>query len=165
MIYADYIWQWIWQIFNNLLWKLSLHPTHILLHNLSVPYLMFHFSRLPRVSPKHEKARCEPVQPMDGSQILQVVFLGEDEDHGVVSVTATGMHLDKDMVNNIYNIVNNKPSMSWPVTTSTLYLVLVRFQSQSHHHLYSHLHNSISSITISSLPNCLIRSGTSSATR
>ena len=52
---------------------------------------------------------------MDGSQILQVVFLGEDEDHGVVSVTATGMNLDKDMVNNIYNIINNKLSMSWPV--------------------------------------------------
>ncbi len=32
---------------------------------------------------------------MNSSKILEVVFLGENEDNGIVSISTTGMHLNK----------------------------------------------------------------------
>ena len=43
---------------------------------------------------KHEEAGGEPVKPVDGPQVLQVVFLGEDEHYCVVSVSAARMDLE-----------------------------------------------------------------------
>ena len=43
---------------------------------------------------KHEEAGGEPVKPVDGPQVLQVVFLGQDEDHSVVTIAAAWMHLE-----------------------------------------------------------------------
>ena len=79
--------------FKNLLGKLALNTANILLENLSVSYLLLHLSCLPRVSSKHEQAWCEPVQAVDCPQVLQVVFLGQDEDHGVMTVATTRVNL------------------------------------------------------------------------
>ena len=44
---------------------------------------------------KHEEAGSEPVQPVDGPQVLQVVFLGQDEDHCVVAIAAAWVDLEE----------------------------------------------------------------------
>ena len=77
----------------DLLWELPLHPTDILLENLSVSYLLLHLSCLPRVSSEHQQAWCESVQAVDCSQVLQVVFLSQYEDHSVKAVSSTRVHL------------------------------------------------------------------------
>ena len=81
--------------------ELSLHPAHVLLQHLSVPDLLLHLPRLPRVPPEHEEARGEPVQPVDGPEVLEIVFLGENEDHGVMAVSPTGMYLSSPIVGRI----------------------------------------------------------------
>ena len=41
---------------------------------------------------------------MDGSQVLEIIFLGQDEDHSVVTVSATRMDLqEKDVVSSSQN--------------------------------------------------------------
>ena len=79
----------------NLLWKLSLDSADIFLEDLSVTNLLLHLPGLARVATKHEQTRGESVQTVDGAQVLEVAFLGQDEDHSVVSVAATRMDLHK----------------------------------------------------------------------
>ena len=81
------------EISTNLLRKLSIHSTNVFLQNESVADLLLHLPRLPGVPPEHEEPRGEPVQPVDGPEVLQIVFLGQDEDHSVVPVSATRMYL------------------------------------------------------------------------
>lgn len=73
--------------------KLSLDAAHVLLLDLSVPDLVLHLARLFRAAAEQQQARSEPVQPMNGAQILQVVLFGQDEDHRVVPVSTARMHL------------------------------------------------------------------------
>lgn len=61
--------------------------------NLSISYLVLHLPRLLRRPTEQENAAGQPVQPMNGPEILQVVLLRQDEDHGVVPVTTAWMHL------------------------------------------------------------------------
>ena len=44
---------------------------------------------------KHEEAGSEPVQPVDGPQVLQVVFLGQDEDYRVMAIAAAWVDLQE----------------------------------------------------------------------
>ena len=78
-----------------LLREFSVDPADILFEDLSVPDLLLHISCLFRIAAKHEEPRCEPVQPVDRPQVLQVVFLGKDENHSVVTISATWMDLEK----------------------------------------------------------------------
>lgn len=93
--------------------ELALDPADILLEDLAVPDLLLHLTRLARIPKtgwriklrshytpemelpaKHEEAGGEPVKPVDGPQVLQVVFLGQDEDHSVVAIAAAWVHLE-----------------------------------------------------------------------
>ena len=78
----------------NLLWKFSLHSAHIFFEHLTISDLLFHISGFLGISSEHEKPGCEPVQAMDGPKVFQVVFLGQDENHCVVTVATTRMDLD-----------------------------------------------------------------------
>jgi len=60
---------------------------------LSISYLVLHLPRLFRRSTEQEYAAGQPVQPVNGPEILQVVFLRQDKDNGVMPVTAARMHL------------------------------------------------------------------------
>ena len=60
----------------DLLWELPLHPTHVLLQHQPVPDLLLHLPRLPGVPPEHQEAGGQPVQPVDGPEVLEIVFLG-----------------------------------------------------------------------------------------
>ena len=78
-------------------------------HHLPIPYLLLHLSSFPRVPPKHQQSRGEPVQPVDCPQVLQAKLLhrircqtrkttglshlGEDEDDGVMPVPPARMDL------------------------------------------------------------------------
>ena len=42
---------------------------------------------------EHEKSGCEPVQPVDGPEVLQVVLLGKDEHYSVVTVPTAWVNL------------------------------------------------------------------------
>ena len=81
------------EISTNLLRKLSIHSTYVFLQNESVADLLLHLPRLPGVPPEHEETRGEPVQPVDSPEVLQIVFLGQNEDHSVVTVSATRVNL------------------------------------------------------------------------
>ena len=81
------------EIWTNLLWKLSVNSTNVFLEDESVPDLLLHLPRLPGVPPEHEETRSEPVQSVDGPEVLQIVFLGKNEDHSVVPVSPTRMYL------------------------------------------------------------------------
>lgn len=61
--------------------------------HLSVPNLMLHLSRFLRRPAKQQNSAGEPVESVDGPQILQVVFLGQYENDRIVSVATTGMYL------------------------------------------------------------------------
>lgn len=67
--------------------------THAYATNLSISYLVLHLSRLLWRSTEQENAAGQSVQPVNGPEILQVVLLRQDEDHGVVPVTTARMHL------------------------------------------------------------------------
>lgn len=54
---------------------------------------MLHLPRLLRRSTEQENAASQPVQPVNSPEILQVVLLRQDENHGVVPVTTARMHL------------------------------------------------------------------------
>ena len=77
------------------LWELALDPADVLLEHLPVPDLLLHVAGLARVAAEHEQPRGEPVQTVDGAQVLQVVLLGQDEHHGVVAVPPAGVHLEE----------------------------------------------------------------------
>ena len=64
------------EISTNLLWKLSIHSTDVFLQHESVPDLLLHLPRLPGVPPEHQEAGGQPVQPVDGPEVLEIVFLG-----------------------------------------------------------------------------------------
>ena len=88
----------------SLLWKLSLNSADVLLEDLSVSDLLLHLPSLPRIATKHQETRCESVKTVDGSQVLEIIFLGQDEDHSVVTVSATRMDLqEKDVVSSSQN--------------------------------------------------------------
>ena len=76
-----------------LLWKFSLDPADVLLEDLPVPDLLLHVPRLLGVPPEHEEPRRKSVQAMNGAQVLQVVLLGQDEDHGIVTISPARMYL------------------------------------------------------------------------
>ena len=42
---------------------------------------------------EHEKSGSEPVEPVDGPEVLQVVLLGKDEHNGVVTVPTAWVNL------------------------------------------------------------------------
>jgi len=73
--------------------ELSLHPADILLQHLPVPDLLLHLPGLPGVPPEHQQPGGQAVQPVDGAQVLQVVFLRQYEDHCVMAVSSTWVHL------------------------------------------------------------------------
>ena len=81
------------EISTNLLRKLSIHSTDVFLQYESVPDLLLHLPRLPGVPPEHEETRGQPVQPVDGPEVLQIELLGENEDHSVVPISPTRMYL------------------------------------------------------------------------
>jgi len=51
--------------------------------------------RIPRIPPEEQKSRSESVQPVDGSQVLQALFLGQNEDYGVVAIAAARVNLQR----------------------------------------------------------------------
>ena len=75
------------------LWKFSFDAADIFFEDLSVPNLLFHVTRFLGVSPKHEESRCQPVKTVNCPEVLQIVLLGQNEDHSVVTVSATWMNL------------------------------------------------------------------------
>ena len=77
-----------------LLWKFSFNPTYIFFQNLSVTNLLFHVSCLFGVSSKHQQTGSESIQAMYCSQIFQIVFLGQNENDCIVTITTTGMDLE-----------------------------------------------------------------------
>jgi hypothetical protein len=76
-----------------LLWKFSVDTTHVFLEHLSVPDLLLHISGLSGIATKHEKTGSQPVQSVNGSKVLQIVFLGQNENDCIVAVTTTWMNL------------------------------------------------------------------------
>jgi hypothetical protein len=61
--------------------------------DLPISYLVLHLPRLLRSPAEQQYAAGQSVQPVNRPEILQVVLLGQNEDHGVVPVTAAWMHL------------------------------------------------------------------------
>jgi len=80
---------------SNLLRKFSLDSANVFLLNLSGPDLLLHFPGFLRVPAEQQKAGSQPVQPVDGSEVLEAVLLRQDEDHRVVAVAATRVNLKK----------------------------------------------------------------------
>lgn len=76
-----------------LLWEFSFYTADVFLEHLSVPYLLLHVPGLLGVATEHEQSGSEPVEAMDGSQVLEVVLLGQNEHHGVVTVAPARMDL------------------------------------------------------------------------
>ena len=107
--------------------ELALNPADVFLENLTVPNLLLHLTRLTRISAtgsriitllhtpetelpaEHEEARGEPIQPVNCPQVLQVVFLGQDENHSVVPVPAARVNLEMErhVVNSDLSFYNN----------------------------------------------------------
>ena len=77
----------------SLRWELSVHPADVLLLDLPGPDLLLHLARLLGVPAEEEEARGEPVQSVDGPQVLEPVLLGQDEHHRVVAVAAARVDL------------------------------------------------------------------------
>lgn len=73
--------------------KLALDSAHVLLGDEPRPDLLFHGARLLLGPPEQEQPGREPVEPVDRSQVAQIVLLGQDEGHSVVSVSAARMNL------------------------------------------------------------------------
>jgi len=73
--------------------ELTLHPADVFLQHLPIPDLLLHLASLPWVPPEHQQPRCESVQTVDRSQVLQTELLGEDEDDRVVPVSPARMDL------------------------------------------------------------------------
>lgn len=61
--------------------------------DLPISYLVLHLPRLLRCSTEQKDTAGQPIQPVNGPEVLQVVLLRQDEDHGVVPVTTARMHL------------------------------------------------------------------------
>lgn len=76
-----------------LLGKLALDAAHVLLQHLPVADLMLHLAGLLRAATEQQQTAGEPIEPMDGAQILQIVLFGQYEDDGVVAIPAARMHL------------------------------------------------------------------------
>ena len=72
---------------------MSLDPADVLLLHLPRPDLLLHLARLLGVAPEEEEPRRQPVQAVDGAQVLEALLLGQDEHHRVVAVSAAGVHL------------------------------------------------------------------------
>jgi len=90
----------------NLLRKFSLDAANVFLLNLSRPDLLLHFPGFLRVPAKQEKAGGQPVQPVDGPEVLEAVLLRQDEDHRVVAVAAARMNLKKNVKWSIKDSLN-----------------------------------------------------------
>lgn len=45
------------------------------------------------VPSKEEQPRGEPVEAVDGPEVLEALLLGQDEHHSVVPVSPAGVHL------------------------------------------------------------------------
>ena len=78
-----------------LLRKFSFNPTYVFFQNLSVTNLLFHVSCLFGVSSKHQQTGSESIQAMYCSQIFQIVFLGQNENDCIVTITTTRMDLER----------------------------------------------------------------------
>ncbi len=52
------------------------------------------FHSTPHAPSEEQESRGEPVQPVDGAQVLEAVLLGQDEHHRVVAVAAARVDLD-----------------------------------------------------------------------
>ncbi len=78
---------------KSLLRELSFDPTHVFFEHLSVADLLLHVPGFFGVSSKHQKTWSQTVQAVNGTQIFQIVFLGQNEDNCIVTVATTGMNL------------------------------------------------------------------------
>jgi hypothetical protein len=82
---------------SNLLRKFSLDSTNVFLLNLSRPDLLLHFPGFLRVPAEQEETGSQPVQPVDGPEVLETVLFRQDEDHRVVAVATARMNLEKNV--------------------------------------------------------------------
>ncbi len=90
----------------NLLRKFPLDAANVFLLNLSGPDLLLHFPGFLRVPAEQQEAGSEPVQPVDGPEVLEAVLLRQDEDHRVVAVAAARMNLKKNVKRSIKDSLN-----------------------------------------------------------
>lgn len=77
--------------------EVALNAAHVFLGHLPVADLVLHLARLLGRAPEQQQATRQPVQPVDGAQVLEVVLLGQDEDDGVVAVPAARVDLPTKM--------------------------------------------------------------------
>lgn len=54
---------------------------------------MLHLAGLLGAAAEQQQSGREPIQPMDGAEIFQIILLRKDEHDRIVTVTATGMNL------------------------------------------------------------------------
>ena len=73
---------------------MSFDPADVLLLNLPRPDLLLHLPRLLRVPAEEKKTGGEAIESVNGSQVLEAVLLGQDENDGVVPVSAARVDLE-----------------------------------------------------------------------
>ena len=84
---------------KNLLREFSVNPADIFLENLSITDLLFHVPSFSRISTEHQKSWRQSIQSVNCPKISQVVFLGKNEDHSVVTIATAWVNLSK------YNLI------------------------------------------------------------
>jgi hypothetical protein len=60
---------------------------------LTVPDLLLHVASFARIPAEHEKSGRQAIESVNGAQVPQVVLLGEDKDHSVVTIATAWMNL------------------------------------------------------------------------
>ena len=80
---------------KNLLREFSVNPADIFLENLSITDLLFHVTSFSRISTEHQKSGRQSIQSVNCAKISQVVFLGKNEDHSVVTIATAWVNLSK----------------------------------------------------------------------
>ena len=86
-------------MFFMLPWKLSYDPAHVFLLHCPGPDLLLHLPGLLRVAAEQQQSGRQSVQTVDGPEILQTVFLGQDEHYCVVAVAAARVNLENELWN------------------------------------------------------------------
>ena len=61
---------------------------------MSIPDLLLHVASFARIPAEHEKSGRQSIESVNGAQVPQVVLLGEDEDHSVVTIATARMNLN-----------------------------------------------------------------------
>jgi len=78
--------------------KTPFHATHVFLLHLSSSDLQFQFAGFFGSAPEQKKTRCQSIQSVNCSQVFQVVLLGQNENHGIMSISPTRMYLKFDLI-------------------------------------------------------------------